>query len=102
MSVQLSSVDQIGELFLLGARVKQPSHAVAQSVDLVDHGLQCAELLASWFPEDIELQVAGLLHDLGHHLALADVDTIFDDEELLHGERGSELVPLCLDNGLVN
>jgi predicted HD phosphohydrolase len=71
MNVQLSTVDQIVELFYLGAHVRQASSGIAEPVDLVEHGLQCAELLASWFPEDIELQVAGLLHDLGHHLNIA-------------------------------
>jgi predicted HD phosphohydrolase len=36
---------------------------------VLDHGLQCAELLAEQFPEDDELQVAGLVHDVGHRLS---------------------------------
>lgn len=32
---------------------------------LVTHGVQCAEMLAVSHPEDFELQVAGLLHDVG-------------------------------------
>lgn len=35
-------------------------------VDLLDHGLQCAHELAAVAPADEELQVAGLVHDVGH------------------------------------
>jgi predicted HD phosphohydrolase len=36
---------------------------------VLDHGLQCAALLAEKFPGDEELQVAGLVHDVGHRIA---------------------------------
>jgi predicted HD phosphohydrolase len=32
---------------------------------ILDHGLQCAALLACTHPDDLELQVAGLVHDVG-------------------------------------
>jgi predicted HD phosphohydrolase len=34
-------------------------------LSILDHSLQCAELLESLRPDDVELQVAGLVHDLG-------------------------------------
>jgi len=34
--------------------------------DLLDHGLQTATVLRASHPDDPELQVAGLVHDLGH------------------------------------
>jgi predicted HD phosphohydrolase len=34
-------------------------------LSILDHGLQCADILASQRPDDYELQVAGLVHDLG-------------------------------------
>jgi predicted HD phosphohydrolase len=37
----------------------------AEDVDLLAHGLQCAALLAGVAPDDPELQVAGLVHDVG-------------------------------------
>jgi predicted HD phosphohydrolase len=37
----------------------------AEPVAILDHGLQCAALLAALRPDDLELQVAGLVHDLG-------------------------------------
>ena len=36
--------------------------------DLLDHGLQTAAVLRTSRPDDAELQVAGLVHDLGHIL----------------------------------
>ena len=37
-----------------------------EAVDLLSHALQCAAALAEIAPADLELQVAGLVHDLGH------------------------------------
>jgi predicted HD phosphohydrolase len=39
-----------------------------EAVDLLDHMLQCAALLKERAPDDPELQVAGLVHDLGWQL----------------------------------
>jgi len=36
-----------------------------EPVDLLAHGLQCAAVLERTVPDDLELQVAGLVHDLG-------------------------------------
>ena len=36
---------------------------------VLDHSLQCATLLADEFPDDLDLQVAGLVHDVGHRIA---------------------------------
>jgi predicted HD phosphohydrolase len=36
---------------------------------VLDHQLQCAALLAAERPHDLELQVAGLVHDVGHRLS---------------------------------
>lgn len=41
----------------------------AEDVDLLAHGLQCAALLAGLAPHDEELQVAGLVHDVGSVLS---------------------------------
>lgn len=40
-------------------------HADEEDVDLLAHGLQCAAHLREQAPGDIELQVAGLVHDIG-------------------------------------
>ena len=34
-------------------------------LSILDHGLQCAELIRAARPDDVALQVAGLVHDLG-------------------------------------
>ena len=65
---------------------------------VLDHGLQCASLLADQFPDDEELQVAGLVHDVGHRLApgasaahgVIAADAVRD----LLGERVAALVEL--------
>ncbi|SEP04054.1 HD domain-containing protein [Actinacidiphila rubida] len=53
-------------------------------VDILDHGLQVAAVLATRFPEDEELQVAGLVHDIGHALRPGD--------EAGHGDHGAAAV----------
>ncbi|MFF8785126.1 HD domain-containing protein [Streptomyces sp. NPDC015125] len=53
-------------------------------VDILDHGLQVAAVLAQRHPHDEELQVAGLVHDLGHHLVPGD--------EARHGEHAAAAV----------
>src|SRR5215468_8515912 len=37
-------------------------------VDLLAHGLQCAAVLREQRPDDLGLQLAGLVHDIGHAL----------------------------------
>lgn len=55
-----------------------------ERLDLLAHGLQCAELLATRAPDDVELQVAGLVHDVG---------TVVDPHAMdTHAGRGGTLV----------
>jgi predicted HD phosphohydrolase len=58
-------VDGILDLLATGARL--PLDA-ATSVTHLDHALQTAALLGHECPDDPELAVAGLVHDLGHLL----------------------------------
>ncbi|MET9487848.1 HD domain-containing protein [Nocardia sp. NPDC006630] len=53
-------------------------------VDILDHDRQCAELLRQQFPDDEELQVAGLVHDIGHVLVPGD--------DAGHGRHGANAV----------
>ncbi len=39
----------------------------------LSHALQCASVLATQRPDDVELHTAGLLHDIGHLLVPGDV-----------------------------
>ncbi len=38
----------------------------APGLSEIDHGLQCADVLAQAAPDDLELQIAGLVHDISH------------------------------------
>jgi predicted HD phosphohydrolase len=71
----------------LGATVDRPNPD-GEAVTLLEHSLQCAGLLAIAFPEDLELQVAGLTHDLGHILT--------PDEPERHALAGSRFVAAVL------
>ena len=56
----------IADVDALFAALESGSDATdAEDVDLLAHGLQCAALLAEVAPDDAELQVAGLVHDVG-------------------------------------
>ncbi len=50
---------------LLALLARGVEHADEERVDLLDHSLQCADLLRDRFPDDRELQLAGLVHDVG-------------------------------------
>ncbi|MFI1966893.1 HD domain-containing protein [Streptomyces pathocidini] len=70
-------------------------------VDILDHGLQVAAVLAEHHPEDEELQVAGLVHDIGHHLVPGDESGHGEHAAAavagLLGERVARLVALHID-----
>jgi predicted HD phosphohydrolase len=51
-------------------------------LSLLAHGLQCAHLLAVEHPDDVELQVAGLVHDIGGSV----------DPDAAHDQLGARLV----------
>ncbi|MFE3190612.1 HD domain-containing protein [Nocardia sp. NPDC059240] len=57
-------------------------------VDILDHDRQCAEILRRDFPADEELQVAGLVHDIGHVLIPGD--------DAGHGIHGGNMVRALL------
>lgn len=67
-------------------------------VDLHDHALQTSALLRRGRPSDKELQVAGLVHDIGQRLRPGDdnghADRAADAVQGLLGERVSRLVRL--------
>ncbi len=56
--------------FLAGAADTPSEEGLAMSE--LDHGLQTAAVLRELAPDDVELHVAGLVHDVGHAFATGD------------------------------
>ncbi|MEU6774971.1 HD domain-containing protein [Streptomyces sp. NPDC046759] len=81
---RIPSVDALMALLADCEDVWDTPDRTGDPVDLLDHGLQVAALLAASHPDDEELQVAGLLHDIGHCLVPAGEEG--------HGRHGAEAV----------
>lgn len=65
----VTGLDALLQLLREGAGAHDAPHqSGTEALDLLAHGLQCAERLRTWHPDDLELQVAGLIHDIGHQL----------------------------------
>ena len=84
------------EAFLRGMADKPGEEA---GLSELDHGLQCAEVLRTMAPDDVELQLAGLLHDVaGSHCHPAAHGRVGGRAVRgLFGERVAELVRLHVD-----
>jgi predicted HD phosphohydrolase len=76
----------VDELIALLVREEDDDRAdePAEVLSALDHHRQCAAVLADERPDDLELQVAGLVHDLGHLAVPDDPDA--------HGRAGAGLV----------
>jgi predicted HD phosphohydrolase len=66
-SEKAASVDDIVQVLRAGTAYDL-SGGSGPHHDLLDHSLQTAQVLAELCPEDVELQLAGLVHDIGHIL----------------------------------
>jgi predicted HD phosphohydrolase len=64
-----ATVDELFALLESCAAFYDSLDADGDPLPVLDHGLQCGALLAEQCPDDDELQVAGLVHDVGHRLA---------------------------------
>ncbi|WP_019929782.1 HD domain-containing protein [Nocardia sp. BMG111209] len=82
--VPLRSVDALLGLLADCADAWDMPDRSGDPVDLLDHDRQCAELLRRAHPGDEQLQVAGLVHDIGHRLVPGD--------DAGHGRHGAEAV----------
>ncbi|MFD6160846.1 HD domain-containing protein [Nocardia sp. NPDC060255] len=80
----VSTVDELMVLLANGEDVWDMPDRSGDPVDILDHDRQCAELLRQRFPRDEELQVAGLVHDIGHQLVPGD--------DAGHGRHGANAI----------
>jgi predicted HD phosphohydrolase len=77
--VRLDNVDAVVAVLTAGARVDD-----GEAVDALAHHLQCAALLRERAPDDVELQVAGLVHDVA--------STVWPGRPATHARAGAALV----------
>ncbi|MFD3473374.1 inositol oxygenase family protein [Streptomyces sp. NPDC058695] len=96
--VELRSVDELMDLLHACRGAWDTPDRSGDPVDLHDHALQTAALLRRGHPSDKELQLAGLVHDIGHLLRPGDdaghADTAAAAVRGLLGERVARLVQL--------
>ena len=77
------NVDELFATLARGATARD-----GETINLLAHALQCAQLLETSDPDDIELQIAGLVHDLG---------TIIEpDRPATHASTGARAVRALL------
>jgi len=77
--VELTDVDDLFDLLDTSA-----AHDECEAVDLLAHALQCAHVLSQEAPDDVELQVAGLVHDVYH--------AVDPSADATHDREGARLV----------
>ncbi|MER5467648.1 HD domain-containing protein [Streptomyces sp. NPDC002685] len=96
--MELRSVEELMDLLHACRGAWDTPDCSGDPVDLHDHALQTAALLRRGHPSDKELQVAGLVHDIGHLLRPGDdaghADHAAAAVRPLLGERVSRLVRL--------
>lgn len=83
-NIAVTTVDELMSLLADCADAWDMPDRSGDPVDILDHDRQCAELLRRDFPDDEALQVAGLLHDIGHKLVPGD--------DAGHGRHGADAV----------
>ena len=94
-SEPISNVEELLERLLLLADKAGERPGLSE----LDHGLQCAAELRLAAPDDVELQIAGLIHDLGHGLCSISIHAEFGADLVrpVMGPRISRLIALHAD-----
>ena len=75
----IGSVAELVELLARAATLRDEPH-----LDGLAHALQCGAILRTEHPDDAELAVAGLVHDIA--------DAVHPDDHTDHDRRGADLV----------
>jgi len=83
--------DRLADLDALLELLEAASRFDDEGLSILDHGLQCAHLLGAERPDDVELQVAGLVHDLGW-LDRGPEGRVRMRPDAAHDARGARLV----------
>lgn len=83
VGLALTDVEQLVAVLAAAEHVTD-SIVGGDRMGVLAHSLQCADVLATERPDDIELQVAGLVHDVGDLLVPGDADG--------HGRHGARAV----------
>jgi predicted HD phosphohydrolase len=85
MTVDTAAVTLDDDIYVLASGAQDlDAGGERAGFSLLDHGLQCAHLLRRLRPDDVELQVAGLVHDIGQ--------TLTGNDEAAHGEAAARFV----------
>ena len=79
MTAPIVSVDECLAVLARGDAVRDEP-----ALDVLAHSLQCGAILRAEAPDDLELAVAGLLHDIA--------DAVTPDDHTDHDQRGADLV----------
>lgn len=69
---RIADIHELFELLERSAQDHDSPGVEGEAVDQLAHGLQCAYELLLSHPDDDELQIAGLVHDIGHQLVPGD------------------------------
>jgi predicted HD phosphohydrolase len=77
------SVDDIVTVLEAGA-ADMDAGGERAGFSLLEHGLQCADILRGLHPDDVELQVAGLVHDIGQ--------TLTGNDDRAHGSAAAMFI----------
>jgi predicted HD phosphohydrolase len=69
MTAAITTVDELFEVLVACDGFFDSLGDDGDPIPILDHSLQCALALSHTAPDDDELMVAGLVHDIGHRLA---------------------------------
>ena len=99
-SVHLADADEVLAFLRSLDGVFDAPPPLGDPIDLLAHGLQCAAVLREQHPDDVGLQLAGLVHDIGHAVGGTDPDHARSGADVIRpvlGDRVAALVALHVE-----